>query len=341
MKRIGIIGFGAMGKVHLKNYAKIEDADVVAICDISKDKLNASDEGNIKTAGRIPDLTGIDIYSDSDRMFEEAELDAVSITLPTSMHREYTLKAFGAGLDVLCEKPMALTSAECREMIDAAEKGGRVLQIGHCIRFWPEYVKARELARSGKYGRVKAVMLRRLSLSPGYSWENWLLNASRSGGVLMDLHVHDSDFVQYLLGMPAAVCTRAIKSNDCYVHGVTQYIYDDEVVITAECCWIMTASFGFEMSFDMVLEKAVIRYNSMQKPTIMVYPDSGEPFSPDIEAGDGYLFELRHFIETVSGRSVPEIITPEQSLRTIELVEAELESADSGGKAAVVQGGIA
>jgi len=335
MKRIGIIGFGFMGNMHFNNYSNIDGAKVVAICDIQKEKLSgkADTAGNIAGTSEPLDLTGVDVFTNADNMLNEARLDAVSITLPTYLHKEYTIKALNAGLNVLCEKPMALCSVDCQEMIEVAEKSGKLLQVGHCIRFWPEYAKAKQIIDSGEYGKLKVATFRRLSMTPGWAWDGWLMNEKKSGGALHDLHIHDADFVQYLFGMPNSVSTSAVKGpSGGYDHAVTQYIYDDEMVITAEGGWIMTNSFGFEMGFEMVLEKAAICYNCTKSPAFRVCPDSGEAFTPEIESGDGYLLELKHFVKAISGQSVPEILTPKQSLQSVKLIEAEKKSADSGEK---------
>jgi len=269
-------------------------------------------------------------------MLSEAELDAVSITLPTYMHRDFTIKALKAGVNVLCEKPMALNTQQCEEMIGAAEKNGKILQIGHCVRFWPEYAKTKEIIDSGKYGKVKAATFQRLSLTPTWSWNNWLMEDAKSGGALMDLHIHDSDFVQYVFGMPKAVYTRCTNgpSGD-YDHVVTQYLYDDNCVITAEGGWIMTPSFGFEMSFNIILEKGTIVFDCTREPAFKVCPVSGEAFTPEVEQGDGYSLEIAHFVKAVSGQKVPEITTPTQSLNSIKLILAEKQSAQSGKEVAI------
>ena len=335
MKRIGIVGFGFMGKMHFNNYAKIEGAEVVAICDIVQEKLSGKSEaaGNIAGTSQELDFTGIDIFTDVDTMFKQANLDAVSITLPTYLHKEYTIKALNTGLNVLCEKPMALNSVDCKEMVNVAEKSGKILQVGHCIRFWPEYAKAKEILDFGEYGELKVATFRRLSMTPNWAWNDWILDEKRSGGALLDLHIHDTDFVQYLFGMPKSVSTKAVKNpSGGYDHVVSQYCYEDEKVITAEGGWIMADSFGFQMSFDIILEKATIHYDCTRTPAFKVCPDVGDMLSPEVLTGDGYLLELRHFIKAISSQPIPEIITPEQSLCSVELIEAERKSAQSGEK---------
>jgi predicted dehydrogenase len=136
MIRVGVVGLGFMGNMHSKNYQALENVKLAAICDIDKKKFEdtSGTAGNIEGAEAPLDLTGVELFTNFDKMLAKAKLDAISITLPTYMHRDFTVKALGAGLNVLCEKPMALNVTQCKEMIEAADKNGKVLQIGHCKR---------------------------------------------------------------------------------------------------------------------------------------------------------------------------------------------------------------
>ena len=334
MIRVGVVGLGFMGNMHSKCYKAMKGVKLAAICDTDKKKLAGGGKavGNIAGADAL-DLTGIELYSSFDKMLKEAKLDAVSITLPTYMHKTYTLKALKAGVNVLCEKPMAMNEAECKQMMDAAKKAKKILQIGHCIRFWPEYVKAKEIIDSGKYGKVKAATFQRLSLTPTWSWSNWLMDCKKSGGALLDLHIHDADYVQYVFGMPKAVYSKAStmvsKGPD---HVVTNYVYKDDKVITAEGGWIMSPTFGFEMSFNIILEKAVIFYDCTRSPAFKICPTKGKVQTPKVLAGDGYSRELEHFIKAVSGKKVPTITTPKQSCDSVKLIVAENKSIKTGKK---------
>ena len=332
MLRVGVVGFGFMGRMHFRCWDARDDVQVVAVCDanpnIKEDTQRAV--GNIDGAASAIDFTGIEVFTDFDTMIENAQLDAISLTLPTYLHTEFTGRALSRGVNVLCEKPMALTTADCERMIEMADKSGKILQIGHCLRFWPEYVKAKEIVDSGEYGKVVAAMFQRLGSPPGWSLDNWFVDEQRSGGVALDLHIHDTDYVQYLLGMPQAVCSHAAKgAQGQLIHIVTQYVYGDDQVITAEGGWGMMPGFGFEMSFNLVMEKATIVYDLTREPALRVCPAEGEVFTPEVAPDDGYVRQIDHFARAAQGQKVPEVITLAQSRNSVKIVEAERRSIEA------------
>ena len=322
-----------MGRMHYAYWNALQGVEVAAICHTDPERLKqtASVSGNIDEPDESIDFDRLKLYSDLDRMLAECDLDAVSITLPTDLHAEFSIRALDAGVHVFCEKPMALNVAQCEDMITAAQRTDKILQIGHCIRFWPEYAKAKELVDSRQYGRVVAATFRRLGSTPKWSSSNWFTDETRSGGMVLDLHIHDTDFVQYLFGMPCAVSSRGAQGADYgLTHIVTRYLYDDDKVVTAEGSWQMTPSFGFEMSFDIMLEHATLTYNCIREPTFRVCPAGGDSFAPDVEKGDGYSVEIDHFVKATRGENVEEVTTLEQSMNSIRIIDAEKESAQTG-----------
>ena len=207
MLRIGIVGLGFMGKMHFRCYNSLNNVEIIAICDADTSRLQDTSgvACNISGAEDDLDLRNIALYSELPKMLAEIELDALSIASPTFLHASQTIEALNAGVHVFCEKPMALNSGDCREMAEVAKQSGKTLQIGHCIRLWPEYVQAKEIIDSQKYGKVLAATFQRLSLTPTWSWDNCFLDGKRSGGAMLDLHIHDADYVHYVFGMPKEV----------------------------------------------------------------------------------------------------------------------------------------
>jgi len=330
MIRVGIVGFGFMGRTHFRCWKALENVEVAAICEVNPKIAEdvKKKKGNIGQAEDFIDLSGLDLYTDLDEMLDGAGLDAVSITLPTYLHKESSIKALSAGVHVLCEKPMALNVEDCRRMIEAAEQNDRILQIGHCVRFWPEYVIARDIIRSGEYGRVIAASFQRLGASPLWSADNWLMNEKLSGGMALDLHIHDTDFVQYLFWMPKAVYSVGAKNAaGAPVHIVTQYLYDDDKLVTAEGGWSMMPSFGFQMSFNIAMEKATLVYDLTREPTLKLCPADKEAFTPEVPEGDGWSLEIEHFAGSIRGEKLEQVTTPAQAMNSVKIVEAEKQSA--------------
>jgi predicted dehydrogenase len=338
MLKVGIVGFGFMGQTHYKCWKALEGAQVTAICDVNpnieEDTKRAV--GNIGDTEQEVDFSSLQLFTDLDQMLKTAELDAVSITLPTSLHTDCTIKALKAGVNVFCEKPMALNVEDCERMIAETKHSGKILQIGHCVRFWPEYAKAKEIIDSGKYGKVIAALFQRLGSAPTWSIDNWFLDEERSGGMALDLHIHDTDYVQYLFGIPNAVSSFAAKDDKGgLIHIVTQYLYDDDTVITAEGGWAMTPTFGFEMSFNIVLENATLVYDLTREPMFKLCPAEGQVITPEVQKEDGWFLEIEYFAKAIKGEKLEQITTLEQSRDSVKIVAAEKESARKGEKVAI------
>jgi len=194
--KVGLIGLGFMGSTHLENYLRLEAEGVpvklVAICDIDEEKFKGKAvTGNIETGSSKVDFSRFELYTDIDEMLNKGGFDYIDIALPTYLHAEVTIKALNKGYHVLCEKPMAMNSEECAKMIEAAKKAGKTLMIAQCLRFWPEYEYLKECVDSGRYGKVISGYFFRGGTTPIWSHDNWLLQNEKSGGCLMDQHIHD------------------------------------------------------------------------------------------------------------------------------------------------------
>ena len=136
-------------------------------------------------------------HADLDGLVNDPEVDAVYIALPNAMHHAAVLKVAAAGKHILCEKPFAMKTAQAREMVDACRKAGIVLRIAHQIRLDAAVVRAREIVRSGRLGRLAEVSLERASgLGSRVSWRNDF----EQSGVIYDVGVHLLDLIQYVTG---------------------------------------------------------------------------------------------------------------------------------------------
>lgn len=332
MVKVGIIGAGFMGSMHASVYSQLPDVKIAGIADVRGEKAKSL-AAKFKT---------IPFYS-FDELLKKEDISVIDICLPTFLHKEYVIKAAQFGRDVICEKPISLTVKDSDEMIQVCKDKKARFMVAQVIRFWPEYKFLKEIYDRGKYGKLLTISMRRLSPVPTWGWQDWLLTNERSGGALVDLHIHDTDFLLYLFGKkPEKVYSKVYKKGSLDSHIFSTFTFSDGVIATAEGGWDFPQSFPFEMSYIVKFEKAIIEFNSRSSPALVVYESSGKIEKPvfesvRVEGGEGniadmggYYYELRYFIEHVTHNKSFGVITPEQARDSLDVVLKERESADIG-----------
>ncbi len=184
------------------------------------------------------------------------------------MHREAVEKVAAAGKHVQCEKPMAMNAEECDAMIAATKKAGVKFMIGQVLRFWPEYVVIKEILDSGRLGRVKWASATRMSPPPTWSWNGWLFDPKKSGGGVLDLHIHDIDTLNWMLGVPKKVMAAGVKSAQGGLDNVFSTFtgYPGGQVAFAEGSLDLAPGFPFTMGLKVDCEGGSIQFNSALHP---------------------------------------------------------------------------
>jgi predicted dehydrogenase len=337
--RIGIVGLGFMAATHIRAYQKVPDAQIVGLCSPSGRHLDGdftNVAGNINTGDPLKlDVSGITGCKKFEELLAIPGLDLVDICAPTMAHPELTLAALKAGKHVLCEKPMARTSAEARTMVEAARAANRILMPAMPLRFWPEWAWLAKAIRTGEFGKVYGARFRRVAEPPGWGAKHFG-NGALSGGALLDLHVHDTDFVQFAFGRPKAVFSRGYtKYTGAIDHVVTQYEVEGGTIVHAEGSWAMSPGFGFNMSFTVNFEKATVDYDIARAAEALKVSEGGKNRVVTLEGPDGYAREAAHIVEQVQNGRAGEIVRAEDGLRAVEICEAEERSVKSGQVEAV------
>lgn len=324
--KVAIIGMGFMGGVHLKAWQAQPDIDVVAVCDANPISTKAK-PGNLGGEPETLNLDGVNIYSDISTMLKSESLDAASITLPTHLHKSVSIQLLEAGIHVLCEKPMGLNIADCDAMIEAANQNNKQLMIAQCIRFWPEYRWAKQQIDCGTWGRVLSADFSRLTYSPVWDATSWFSDPSKSGGIALDLHIHDLDYIQYLFGIPEQITAHATPlPNGVPGHILSLLNYKDALTISATASWALPESFGFQMSFRIIMERAVLLLDSQSDTPLRLIPANGETRIPALDLPDAYRAEIEHFIEQIKSPTIPHEITPQQARESVRLALESLNS---------------
>lgn len=328
---VAIVGFGFMGRTHYGVWKKMRNARVACVCDSNLAQITAKAKGNLDVADNSDLPPEVRVYDSFDKMLDAEKLDAVDITLPTPLHPDMAAKALSKGVNVLCEKPMAIDAKTCDRMIAAEKKSGARLMIAQCVRYWPEYSVLKGYLDSGRYGSVIAADFTRFSPAPVWNrgGKCWFLDESKSGGVALDMHLHDTDEIHHLFGMPEAVSSKTHLHNDGWTDYIaTTYSYPDKVV-TSSSSWAMAPSFVWESGFRVVFEKAVAVYNTHANPSFVVYPEKGKPFTPKLPKANGYEREIREFAAWISGGEA-DIVTAKSARDSVAIVDAERKSAKTG-----------
>ena len=214
--KIGILGAGAIGQVHLDTY-KRNGYDVVAVGDVN----TKAAEAMVKRSG----LTGAISGSPAD-VLSNKDVQGVSICVPNKFHKPLAIQSLKAGKDVLVEKPMGLNLTECKAMVAAAKKAKKLLQIGFVHRYSTVGVAAKKLIDAGRVGHVyhlKANCYRRRGI-PGLG--GWFTTKEMSGGgPMIDLGVHVIDLITHITGQPKALRASG-KVYDYFGKDMKKYVYE-------------------------------------------------------------------------------------------------------------------
>ena len=339
MTKIGIVGCGFIGGVHFSAYCKIKGAKLVAVCDQDITRANnlvkgISAGGNLSVEGAKPlsfKASEVRIYTKLEDMLKDPDVEIIDVCLPTYLHKEAVIKAAKAGKHILCEKPMALSLEDADEMINAAKKAKVKYMVAHVIRFWPEYVVLTELITKKSMGKLLEANFQRHSPTPTWTWNNWILDEKKSLSAAVDLHIHDTDYIYYICGMPESVSSLGVKGkiSKGVDHIMTEYFYGKGPKIFAEGGWAYGAKYPFRMAFWAIFEKGAVEFNSMNCK-LTIYEDGKDPVNPKIPEGDGYLREIQYFLNCVEEGKSPSIVTPQDAKESLRIALSEINSVEKG-----------
>jgi predicted dehydrogenase len=296
----------------------------------------------------VQDLTGVRKHNQLEAILDDPEIDLLDICLPSHMHKEVTLAALARGKHVLVEKPIALSVEDADEMVAAAQKAGRLLMVGQVLRFFPEFALLKDLVQSNQYGRLLGAHLKRIISRPNWADDNWFSDPTKTGGAVVDLHIHDADFVQHLFGMPNAVFSTGIVSPDGQVdYLVTQYLFDgrnpsprpprsgegagpaawhSNLCVTAQSGAASMQGVPFEHGYDAYFERATLRYSSFTGQPIHCALEDGSVESITPAKPDAFVAELQTAVEGVRTGQLPAILAAESARNSLALCLREAES---------------
>ena len=321
--RVALIGAGTMGTVHARHWSAVPGAELVGVLDPRPDAAAALGPA----------------YGDWDTLLSQCKPDIVDVCTPTPYHREYVERAAAAGKAIFVEKPMARSLADCDAMLAAVERAGVPAMPGHVVRWFPEYAAAKRLVDSGGVGTPATVRTARMGGFPDISGRfNWYGDPAQSGGVALDLILHDFDWLRWTFGPVTRVFAKGL-------YGQAQYsgVLDYALVTLRFASGVLghvTGSWAHPSSFRTTLEIAgdagMIEHDSARSApltaSLRANGSSGGvaiPESPMADGEDPYYLEIAAFVAALeSGKPPP--VTLEDAREATRIALAALTSIETG-----------
>lgn len=310
---IAIAGCGTMGKIYADHISGMNDVNLTAVYHYDEDKSQA-----------FARKYHCQAFTDYRTMLENAVIDAVLITLPTHLHLPYTIEAARYGKHIFCEKPAALRADEAREMFRFCREHHVRLFVAHVLRFFPEYVRIKQQVQDRAWGDIDVIHTKRFNIYPPAG--SWFLDQSKSGGVVLDLMIHDIDYLIWLMGDVRSVYATGKKSGSMeYISATLRF--NNDVIANMESCWGYPG--GFTTQIEVIMEKGLIRHQNKtfqadQIETCSKHQGPAEgvevPETNDAAKVDPYFMQLRHFVSCVK-ESAPFIVKEDEVFRALRISE--------------------
>ncbi|MBW4080772.1 Gfo/Idh/MocA family protein [Paenibacillus sp. S150] len=320
MIRTAVIGCGGMGNIHADRYMSMPEAELVAVCDVKEESAEA--------LGR---LAGVNYYLSARELLEREKPEVVSIAVPTFLHVPLVCLAADYGAHVICEKPLALTSREAEEAVRYCAGRGVRLFVGHVVRFFPSY---RQLAEGVQLGGTQGGIYhaKRAGSHPGRVQE-WFRDPALSGGVIIDLMIHDIDYIRGAFGDAAEVYAFQHQS-DTMDYASATFRFENGTLAQLEAFWGYPGS--FHTSFEYADAEVIISGGTPDGESLLirraVSSGSGSGFvetPSSVLLQDPYYEELEHFLGCLASGAEP-MVTAEDAVEAVRWAEAAGKSGATG-----------
>jgi UDP-N-acetylglucosamine 3-dehydrogenase len=297
--RIGVVGAGFIGAIHLSAYANMPEVEVVGVADALPE-----------TAATGAAIAGARAYPSYEDLIAAEEVDVVDVCLPTAFHRELALMAARDGKHVILEKPMARNLEDAEAIIEAFDGNAQRLFVGHVVRFFPEFARIKAMIGAGDLGTVGVARAsRRSPFLTG--WNDWYADWRMSGGVLLDLVIHDFDFLRWALGEVERVYARGVLGREYnrLDYSLVTLRFESGAIAHVEGQWGYPGPFNYSM--EVAGSRALVMIDSSEPPPVQLLGgamDSGE--SPDVAIGKSpFQTELEHFVRCIVTGEEPAVDT--------------------------------
>lgn len=323
MFHVVVIGAGTMGSVHSHAYAQMDNVKLSGIVDIRKEKGEA-----------LAAVCGTQAFGSLEEAQQAVgQVDLIDVCLPTYLHKEYVLKAANLGKHVVCEKPLARNLEDAAEMIRVCREKGVKLFVGHVLRFFPEYTRAKQLLEANAIGEPVVIRTTRGGGFP-IAWNNWYADFKNSGGLLLDAIIHDFDFLRWCFGDVVRVYGKGLRGRELTQMDYTLVTlrFKSGAIAHVEGTW---AHQSFSMRFEIAGKTGIIDYDSAKDTPLLSFTRNPGASSEGVAVPESplqenpYYRELKHFISCIESGSKP-IVSAEDAYEAMRIALAAIESVNTG-----------
>lgn len=337
--RVGVIGCGVIADLTTWGYRQDERVEIVAVCD--------SDRTKAETKAR--EWGAAKVYDDYRKLLDDKDIDAVEIITPHDLHRPMAVAAAQAGKHISVQKPMACTVAECREMMDAAERARVILRVNDPYVFYPPVVRAREMIEAGEIGQVSMVRVRTTVGGMDCGWHvdpsawAWRFDAKRSGGGNMLDDMHHKFAVALFLGGDVEKVSAFIENREYFVDAPATVMWKYKAAqrygvmecVHAHDLFIKTKYYNCEERFEITGSKGILWVTRctgqlMDIPALVMYRDGETRGYHDIPAEweEGFIGSNRHFIDCLLNGTSPHL-TGDEAIKVMQFALSTYASDDA------------
>jgi predicted dehydrogenase len=323
--KVGILGSGFMARTHAPGW-QAAGAQIAGFHSAEPDVARA-------LAGQY----GVTVFDTAGDLMRA--VDVVDICTPTPLHHPQALAAAAAGKAIVCEKPLARTTAQAAEIVAICERAGVPLLVGHVVRFFPEYAAAHGIVERGEVGRVAVSRFTRASFKPhADNPASWFHDLTQSGGILMDLLIHDYDVARWISGDVETVFARSVRSrapDTPHDYALVILTHRNGALTHLEGGWAYPPPL-FRTSLEIAGDRGLIEHPyGSSAPLETHWHKTGDdgaaiavPGSPLAE--DPYTTEIKEFCAVLTGALPKARVTARDGLAAVQIAEAAIESAQSG-----------
>ena len=344
MVRVGLVGIGFMGWIHYLAYQRSATAELVGFASRDAEKRNGDwrgIKGNFGPPGEVIDVSRMKVYEKVEQLLEDPLIDVIDICLPPHLHVEVAIAAMEHGKHVFCEKPLALSAADCDRVLSAAIKHQRLVMVAHVLPYIGPFAFAAELAESLVYGRAIGGFFKRTISNP--DWIPDFFDPNRIGGPMIDLNVHDAHFIRMIFGTPIRITSVGrttpginVPTADGLSNQVTKYAhviyeFNDPQLAVASTGGVIDCpgrpfTHGLELNFERgTLQFELAAFSDVcETMPLKILTNSGEVIRPTLANADdisAFELEIADMVTSIESGKVVAKLSPTIARDAIHIAE--------------------